>query len=149
MGAAFLVIIPLMLIAVPSHVKDGEVRHLNAAQGQQVFVIDSDRREWRGTLIDVATTTFTIDGQDGTKRFVLDDIRRVDADGDRIRDGFIKGILFGAFIGAVTSQYLGAGAIPRGMLVYGAIGAGLDALNRCKQTVYRAPAPQVSATLRW
>jgi F0F1-type ATP synthase assembly protein I len=144
-----LVILPLILIAAPSHVKDGDVRHLNAAQGQEVFVIDSDRREWRGKLLDVASASFTIDGQDGAKRFALDDIRRVDADGDRIRDGLIKGVLFGAFIGVVTSQYIGAEVIPQSMLIYGAIGAGLDALNRCKQTVYRAPAPQLKATVTW
>ena len=44
---ALLVIVPLVLIAAPSHVEDGDPRHLNAAQGQEVFVVDSDRREWR------------------------------------------------------------------------------------------------------
>jgi F0F1-type ATP synthase assembly protein I len=146
---ALLVIVPLILIAAPAHVKDGDVKHLNAAQGQEVFVIDSDRREWRGKLLDVASTSFTIDGQDGAQRFGLADIRRVDADGDRIRDGLIKGVLFGALVGLVTAQVFGAEVIPQTVLVYGAIGAGLDALNRCKQTVYRAPAPQLKATVTW
>ena len=146
---ALLVILPLILVAAPAHVKAGDARHLRASEGQEVFVIDSDQREWRGKLLEVATASVTIDQQTGPKRFPLDDIRRVDADGDRIRDGLLKGVAFGAFVGLITSQYMGASMIPRGMLVYGVIGAGLDALNRCKQTVYRAPAPQVTATLRW
>lgn len=147
--AALLVILPLVLVAAPAHVKAGDARHLRASQGHEVFVIDIDQREWRGTLLEVAAASVTIDAEAGPKRFPLDDVRRVDANGDRVRDGVIKGMAFGAFIGLVTSQYLGAGAIPRAMLVYGAIGAGLDALNRCKWTVYRAPAPQLKATVTW
>src|ERR671911_1571838 len=88
---ALLVILPLILVAAPAHVKAGDARHLRASEGQEVFVIDSDQREWRGKLLEVATASVTIDQQTGPKRFPLDDIRRVDADGDRIRDGLLKG----------------------------------------------------------
>jgi hypothetical protein len=35
------------------------------------------------------------------------------------------------------------------MAAYGMLGAGVDALNRCKHTVYRAPAPQLAVKVSW
>ena len=145
-----LVFLPLMF-AVPARVDPGEARHLIDAKNQLVYVIDQDRREWQGTLLDATKTDLVLDGEFGTRRFALDNVRRVDADNDSVKDGAIKGAVFGAVLGLIIAQDVGGRAIPEAAALYSLLGMGLDALNRCKQTVYRAPAPapQVAFRVRW
>lgn len=126
---------------------------LDSAEGQLVFVVDSDSREWQGKLIKVSADALEIDGESGVRRFELSNVKRVDSDGDRVLDGLLKGAVFGALMGAVFSSndYRGQ-AMVGGAMVYGLIGLGVDALNSSKHTVYRGaakPAPQIAMKVSW
>jgi hypothetical protein len=145
---SLLIIVPLVFVLWPA-AAEAQSR-LRSAEGQQVFVIDADRREWQGKLLEVALDSMTIEGESGVRRFALAEVRRVDSDGDGVRDGFIKGALFGLLPGLVATRATGnAGVAVASMAVYGVLGMGIDALNRCKQTVYRAPAPQLAVKVSW
>lgn len=122
----------------------GHTRGLSGSRGRMVALIDDERREWQGRLLEVAADAVTIELESQARQFPLPKVNRVDVDGDGVWDGAIKGALFGAFVGAVIFSD-GRTALGGG-LTYGLIGMGIDALNSCRHTVYRAPA--VSASVK-
>jgi hypothetical protein len=118
-------------------------RGLRSARGYFVAVIDGESREWQGRLLAIDTDSFTVEVDARPRRFELTNVKRVDAHGDRIWDGAVKGALFGGIMAGIV----GGGRMAIGSAVlYGLIGVGVDALNSCKHTVYRAPA--VSASIK-
>jgi len=139
-----LLLVPLTLL-MPSRVEVGETRHLSDARGRHVYVIDQESREWQGRLLDVSPEAIVLDIQSTSRQFTLAQITRVDAKGDSIKDGVIKGALFGLLLGAVFGQSSDAAA--RGSLTWAVLGMGLDALHSHKDVVYKAPGPSV--TLKW
>ncbi len=145
-----LIVLAIVLLIVPARVNAAEANKLPSAQGKPVFVIDQDLREWQGRLLETTKTSITIEGSDGIRRFMLEDVVRVDADGDRVRDGFIKGAIFGGVMAATfAAPYAGPRVIAQGALVYALVGGALDAMNHSKQTVFRGAAPQLSYTVKW
>jgi uncharacterized protein YcfJ len=144
-------IVPLVLLLLPVASQAQSLSRLAGAEGRPVFVIDADSREWQGKLLKASKDTLTIESEAGIREFPLVKVKRVDADGDRIRDGAIKGAVCGLILGALASgNGTGAGRIVLGSaMIYGLIGAGVDAINQSKHTVYRAPAPQAQLTVRW
>jgi len=118
-------------------------RGLRSARGFLVAVIDADNREWQGRLIDVGMNGITVELEALPRTFEFARVKRVDAHGDRVWDGGLKGALFGGVIGGIV---LGGRAIAGSALIYGLMGLGLDALNNCNHTIYRAPA--VSASIK-
>jgi hypothetical protein len=116
---------------------------LRGARGSFVAVIDADSREWQGRLLAVENNFFVVEIDALPRRFELTRVKRVDAHGDRVWDGALKGALIGGVLAGVT---LGGRAALGSAVIYGLIGVGVDALNRCNHTVYRAPA--VSASIK-
>jgi len=120
---------------------------LRSARGSFVAVIDSDSREWQGKLLAVEKSSLIVELDALPRRFELANVKRVDAHGDRVWDGALKGALIGGVLAGVT---LGGRAAFGSAIVYGLIGVGVDALNRCNHTVYRAPAVSASVkVLSW
>ena len=144
-----IVLASLALLLLPTPVRAQPLSRLASAEGRPVFVIDVDSREWQGRLLKATKDMLIIESEAGTREFQLTNVKRVDADGDRIRDGAIKGALFGLMLGALSSGHGGGRIIAGGTVLYGLIGAGIDALNQSKHTVYNGPAPQASVTLKW
>jgi hypothetical protein len=145
-----LMVLALLLLVVPARIGAAQSNKLGSAHGKQVFVIDQDHREWQGRLLETTKTSITIEGSDGIRRFMLAEVVRVDADGDRVRDGFIKGAIFGGVMAAIfAAPYTGPRVIAQGALAYALIGGALDAMNHSKQTVYRGAAPQLSYSVKW
>lgn len=140
-----------------------------AKPGPTVIVQDNKGAETKGKLLrlDVQEAVLMIDGQE--RRFALADVRRVDKRGDSLKNGAIKGALFGLAGGFLGSR-LGRCEPPEGMeqfakckpednphpvafpaaaaLVWGAIGAGLDALIVGRTTLYQAPTTTTALELR-
>jgi hypothetical protein len=126
-------------------------RGLLDAEGRMVSLIDQDRREWQGRLMKISADAVEIDGESGPRLFKLDQLHRIDADGDGIGDGFVKGALLGVVIGVLSMQGGGKPGpmILGGAVIYGGLGTLMDAMNDCRHTVYRAPSKQVAWTVRW
>jgi hypothetical protein len=148
-----LVVFSLLVVPLPAAAQARSIDGLGSVEGQHVFVIDSDSREWQGKLIKVSADSLEIDGESGVRRFELGRVRRVDSDGDSVHDGLIKGAIFGGLMAAIfsPSNYRGQAMIG-GAVAYGLIGLGMDALNSSKHTVYRgaaAPAAQVAMKVSW
>ena len=143
----------MMLVAAPAFAQTASTQKLGSAEGQHVFVIDADSREWQGKLIKVSADALEIDGESGLRRFDLQNVRRVDSDGDNLRDGVIKGAVFGALMGMIFSTgEFRAQAMVGASVSYALVGLCMDAMNHSKQTVYRGkptPAPQVAMKLTW
>lgn len=132
------VFVPFVLLLLPTRADARQTISLEAVRGQHVFVFDSDRREWQGKLLIVAKDALTLELDSAPRVFPLSDVIRVDAEGDSVRDGTIKGAIFGALLGLLSTN--DARGVVAGAAVYGVIGLGIDALNSNKATVYRAPA---------
>jgi hypothetical protein len=149
-----LMIAAIVALPVAAHAQDdgqdnssGNRRGLRSARGFLVAVIDADSREWQGKLLDIGTNDITVELDALPRKFELTKVKRVDAHGDRVWDGGLKGAIFGGLIGAVT---LGGRAAAGSAVIYGLLGLGLDALNNCNHTVYRAPAVSASVkVLSW
>jgi hypothetical protein len=146
----FLMVVAMVVMPVWANAQDGVLdvnRGLRSARGYFVAVIDGDSREWQGKLLAIDTDSFTVEVEARPRRFELTNVKRVDAHGDRIWDGAVKGALFGG----VMAGIVGGGRMAIGSAVlYGLIGVGVDALNSCKHTVYRAPAVSASVkVLSW
>jgi hypothetical protein len=140
----------LVLLVVPVNVEAAGSNKLRSVGGKQVFVIDRDHVEWQGRLLESTDTSITIETSDGVRRFLLKDVVRVDADGDRVRDGIIKGAIFGgAVAGIFVAPYAGAHVIPQAAFAYALMGGALDAMNHSKQTVYRGASPQLAFKVSW
>jgi hypothetical protein len=129
----------LLLLCYPSPAQAEDEAKLRGSRGRAVAVIDASNREWQGRLLEVAKDAVTVEIDGEARRIAFAEIRRVDAHGDRVIDGGVRGALVGAAIAMLvrTPRFAGHAAV-----TYGLIGLGLDALNDCTHTVYRAaPVP--------
>jgi hypothetical protein len=81
------------------------------------------------------------------RRFDIGDVARVQAHGDKVWNGGLKGAVFGAAMAVVLGSR--ARVVGESALVYALVDIGLDALNNCRRVVYTAPAPTARITLRW
>jgi hypothetical protein len=147
---------------VNASAQENQTRALESAIGRAVFVIDADRREWQGRLRNVSADTLEVESDAGVRAFKVAEIRRVDADGDRVSDGALKGALFGLVVGLLTAfeapEYLVVT-----MASYGLLGLAIDAGCNSRHPVYHGaavphlekPTPhnpaalQVSMRVRW
>jgi hypothetical protein len=119
---------------------------LRSVRGHHVAVIDDNSREWQGRLLEITQSTIVVDVESSARRFELSAVKRVDAHGDRVVDGAVKGAVFGAILSVAV---LGPRAVPGATVAYGLLGLGIDALNSCHHTVYRAPSTAARATISW
>lgn len=141
-----LVVVAMLVVGVPSVASSQETK-LREFRGMHVAVIDNGSREWQGRLLDVGTDTITVEIDAGAKRFGLAEIKRVDAHGDKVWDGALKGAIVGVILGSLVLH--SARFAAQSALAYGLVGAGMDALNNCTHTVYRAPAMGAAVTVSW
>ena len=141
--------IALVVMAAPALSQAQDDWHLRSAQGKQVTLVDATNREWRGRLLRVSAEDMTVDLGTSHRRFDFADVARVQAHGDKVWDGGLKGAIFGAAMAVVLGG--GARVAGKAAISYAFIGIGLDALSNCRHVVYPAPAPAPSAsvTLRW
>jgi hypothetical protein len=132
------------LLSVPALAQEPD--KLRSARGHHVAVIDADTREWQGRLLEIARDAIVVEIDSTPRRFALSSVKRVDAHGDRVWDGALKGVIFGALMASVL---VGPRSAPGSAAIYGLIGLGADALNSCHHTVYRGPAQPAGVTISW
>jgi hypothetical protein len=136
----------LVVVTIPAFANAQDTQSLWSARGHQVAVIDADRREWQGRLLEISDDAIVVEIDSAPLSFELSAVRRVDAHGDRILDGVLKGAIFGAVMGSLAA---GTRFAWQSAVVYSLVGGGIDAMARCHHTVYRAPAAQAVVTLSW
>jgi hypothetical protein len=131
--------------------------------GDTVYVLDSSARETTGTFAKAsqASMELLVDGQ--IREIPLTDIRQVARRGDSLWNGALIGAAFGAVTlqASCGSALNGSGECTRlgrvglammGAGVWGAIGAGIDALIHGRTVVYRSTAQRTARfipTLSW
>jgi hypothetical protein len=146
----FLMVVAMVAMPVWANGQDAAAepnRKLRLARGFFVAVIDADSREWQGRLVDVGKNAITVEIDALPRTFELVQVRRVDAHGDRVWDGVLKGAVFG---GVIAGAFFGGRAIPGAVVGYGLVGLVIDAVNNGRHTVYRAPAVSASVkVLSW
>jgi hypothetical protein len=140
-----LLLIPGAAGAQSTPAADGGGR-LRGSRGLHVAVIDGESREWQGRLLEVARDAITLEIGSDARRFEMTNVKRVDAHGDKVWDGALKGVAFGAVMAVLVGVPRFAG---QAGLTYGLIGLGLDALNHCQHTIYRAPATAAGVSVSW
>jgi hypothetical protein len=122
-------------------------RSLKSSEGRAVFVIDDNRQEWQGRLVKVSAEALEVESDAGVRTFKLAEIRRVDADGDRVWDGALKASAAGAFLGMLAVAGGGpAWAIATNALSFGVLGLAIDGACSSRHPVYHAPAAPSAAT---
>ena len=139
-------ILAVALVSIPSFTYAQEPWALRGSRGLHVAVIDGESREWQGRLLEVARDAITLEVDADARRFELANVKRVDVHGDKVWDGAIKGAVFGAVVGAVVG---GGRFALQGAFAYALVGVGMDALNSCTHTVYRAPARAAGVKITW
>jgi len=116
-----------------------------------VFITDADGRTVKGQLVSISPESIRI----LTPAAVVipaDRVSRIDKLGDPVRDGFRKGAIAGAAIGAVNAAVmlrqkdliLFLPKVWTGAIEFGLLGMLFDWLHSSRTTLYRAPAKSVS-----
>ena len=122
---------------VPVHRKAREVIVTQSSSGEEI----------RGQLLELSAQTLTMLVDNRRVELPLDQVVRVDARGDSVLNGTLIGALaMGVWCAAICGQGLSnSSEYPSTVLksaVFGAvIGAGVDALNRGRTTIYSKPKP--------
>lgn len=108
-----------------------------------IYVTDSDGVVRACGLVAREPEGLRVRVRSGEMLLPWEDIARVDAPGDPIHDGFLKGMLFGVGLGAFAALVGGgdvrADFIGRAALGYGLIGAAIDAAHEGTTTLFVAP----------
>jgi hypothetical protein len=120
--------------------------------GDTVYVIDTSARETAGTFAKVSSSSIAllVDGQ--IREIPLSDVRQIARRGDSLWNGALIGAAFGAVVvqvacnGGECTAGDRAGSTVLAAGVWGAIGAGIDALIHGRTVVYRST-PQRTARL--
>jgi hypothetical protein len=102
--------------------------------------VENDGTTLEGVLAAATADAVTVRFAGGERMFDKATIARADRLRDRNKDGFIKGVLFGAVLGLSVGQMYGAsgGDVLKVAAVYGGIGWALDAAVTHRQPIYRA-----------
>lgn len=132
-GVAF---VALVFAAVPAAAQAPDFSGMNVKGTPRVIVTDLSGNETTGRLVVWMPSSIVVDSR-GTKRtFTPADAVRIDGRRDSLRNGIIIGAAFGALGGLISDCPKGkspcggqrVGLTLAGMGVWGAIGAGIDAL---------------------
>lgn len=152
MTVAVLLGIVLGIVAAPVSTVDADAlarfERLQRHIGRDVVIVDGPGIVMEGRLLAADDDTMNLGFGANIRHLAATDIVRVDRQTDSSIDGLVKGILVGALLGALSRD---AGWTLRSAAIYGGVGFFLDARNRARQMIYRAPVPgiQVAATVRW
>jgi hypothetical protein len=117
----------LGLTAVPAHAQD-DFSRLKVKPGDVVYVTEPSGIQISGTLIRMSPSVLSVDGYDVRPAPGL----TIEKRGDRLRDGALKGLVFGALTTLLTVQRMPCDAQERPvwhcMAAAGAVWAGVGTL---------------------
>jgi hypothetical protein len=141
----FMIIVALVPMPGPSEQALADFSRFSKAVGAPIALIDREGTVREGILSAAAADSVTVAFGGGERVFS----RAAVASGERLRDGlkdgFIKGALFGAVVGIFAAQgYDSEGGAVAGwfgsVAIYGLIGTAIDASQKHREPIYRAPA---------
>lgn len=105
--------------------------------GDTVYLLDSASREITGVFGKMSDSTMTLMVNGELQDYSLTAIRQITRrGGDSLWNGFVVGALIGGVAGGASTQHAGAGIA--GAIIYGGIGALIDAVIDGRVVVYRA-----------
>jgi hypothetical protein len=120
---------------------EAQSRALKSSEGHTIFVIDENRQEWQGRLLRVSADALEVESDAGIRTFKLGQIRRVDADGDSVWDGALKGAATGATLGLLALAGKASGWVMiSNAFSFGLLGLAIDAGCSSRHPVYHGPA---------
>jgi hypothetical protein len=126
-------------------------------RGDTIYVLDTDARESKGTLTEVSESSIRLLVKGQIREIPAGDVQRVARRGDKLWNGALIGAAVGGILAASSTgdpycaeldRLYGNGTCVKtsdgtlgvlaGAVVFGAIGAGIDALIPGRTVVYRA-----------
>jgi hypothetical protein len=145
-------LVPILLIVAiapapgPSEKRLADFSRFSGAIGAPIAIIDRDGTVREGRLSAAAADSVTVMFSGGERSFSQPVIASAERLKDGVKDGFIKGAIFGAVVGVFALPgYDSRGGAVAGYLgsvaVYGLIGTAIDASQRHREPLYRAPVP--------
>ena len=91
----------------------------------------------RATLLCIGADKVVVASEGRVDSIPLSDVQDIVKPADGIADGFLKGAAVAGIFALLCGECGDASQRTTAMLVYGAIGAGIDALNGGRETIYR------------
>lgn len=132
---------PAAAVAQPARAVD-ELK-TRARAGDVIYVMDAEGRETKGTLLMLTDTTLTLGLLGDRYEVSFARVARVEREGDSAWSGFAIGAGIGAFLGLLAGQGCSGEFTARPVLeaglVYGGIGALIDAAHTGRTRLYNAP----------
>jgi hypothetical protein len=104
---------------------------------------------WNGTLLCIGETGVVLASEGRVQAVPLDDVQRIVKPADGVADGFLKGAAVAGIFALLCGECGDAGQRATAILVYGAMGAGIDALHGGRETLYERGGRSPSAGLAW
>ena len=115
------------------------------AVGAPIVIIDREGTVREGRLSAATADSVTVQFGAGERVFSEAAVASAERLKDGVKDGFIKGAIFGAVVGILAGQgYDSEGGAVAGwfgsVAIYGLIGTAIDASQKHREPIYRAPA---------
>ena len=105
--------------------------------GEMLHVVDTNDQEWTGSLVEVTDSGIVLTALGFRREFDQATVRRVEKDGDSVRNG----ALWGGLLGLLPSQGCARPRVPcvvGGLAFWTGIGALVDLSRRGRTLVYEA-----------
>lgn len=134
----------LFLLAA-EHAGAGVVRSFSelkakVRQGDVLHVLDTSGKEWTGPLVEVTDQSIVLTVQGARRSIDRATVRRVEKDGDSVRNGAVTGAAVGSGIGLISGCREGiAVCVVGGALIYGGIGILVDFFKKGRTRLYEVP----------
>jgi hypothetical protein len=157
MGA---ILVPVLIIVAlsptpgPSEQALGDFSRVSREVGTLIALIDHEGAVREGVLSAATPDSVTVRFSGGERSFSQPAVASAERLKDGLKDGFIKGAIFGAVVGVFAGQgYDSQGGAVAGwfgsVAIYGLIGTAIDASQKHREPIYRAPAPAMKVSVRF
>lgn len=150
----FLLIVAISPTPGPSEKTLTNFSRFSKAVGAPIALIDRDGTVREGVLSAAAADSVTVAFSGGERTFSQPVIASAERLTDGVKDGVIKGAIFGAVVGIFAAQgYDSEGGALGGWVgsvaIYSAIGWAIDASQKHREPIYRAPAAAMKVSVRF
>lgn len=152
-----LIIIALAPTPQPSDAALADFSRFSKALGQNVTLVDREGTVREGLVSSSTADSVTLAFGAGERIFARADVIKAERSRDGVKDGIIKGALFGGIVGVFAAQgYRSQNEAIAGwfgsVAIYSGIGWAMDASQKHPETIYRnasAPAAAVKLAVRF
>lgn len=143
-----LVVVVLVCIAAAARAQTFDAPQTPMKGAPRVIVTDSTGQETIGRLVSWTPGSIVIKSKGADRTYAAGEVVRVDLRDDSLRNGFLIGAVLGALpwiIGGCDCTGAQTAAMVAAIGVYGAVGAGIDALIPGRSPLWNSGAPAKSA----